>query len=83
VSPMLAIVKIRHVLRALEMAQSAGEFKKVLLSPDSRDVSINLIASENHIPKLFARIIYNRIVKGLFKAEDPPNKANAPGSSSR
>jgi len=83
VSPILAIVKIRHVLRALEMAPSGEEFKKVLLSPDSQDVAIRLIASENHIPKFLARRIYKRVLKGLSKTEDSPNKANAPDSSSR
>jgi hypothetical protein len=70
VSPILAIVKTRQVVRALEMAQSGEEFKKVLLSPDSQDVVIRLIASENHIPKFLARRIYNRVIKGLSKDKE-------------
>lgn len=83
VSPILVILKTRHVLRALEMAQSGEEFKKVLLSQDSQDVAIRLIASENRIPKFLARKIYNRVVKGFSNLEDLPNKVNEPGSSSR
>jgi uncharacterized membrane protein len=83
VSPILAIVKTRQVLRALEMAQSREEFKKVLLSSDSQDVAIRLIASENHIPEFLARRIYNRVVKGLSKTEDSPDKPRVPHSSSR
>lgn len=83
VSPILVILKTRHVLRALEIAQSGEEFKKVLLSQDSQDVAIRLIASENHIPKFLARKIYNRVVKGFSNLEDLPNKGNEPGSSSR
>jgi len=83
VSPILVILKTRHVLRALEMAQSGEEFKKVLLSQDSQDVAIRLIASENRIPKFLARKIYNRVVKGFSSVEDLPNKVNEPGSSSR
>jgi uncharacterized membrane protein len=83
VSPILVILKTRHVLRALEMAQSGEEFKKVLLSQDSQDVAIRFIASENHIPKFLAKKIYNRVVKGFSKTEDSPNKPGAPHSSSR
>ena len=83
VSPILVILKTRHVLRALEMAQSGEEFKKVLLSQDSQDVAIRLIASENRIPTFLARKIYNRVVKGFSSVEDLPNKVNEPGSSSR
>jgi uncharacterized membrane protein len=83
VSPILVILKTRHVLRALEMAQSGEEFRKVLHSQDSQDVAIGLIASENHIPKFLARKIYYRVVKGFSNLEDLPNKVNEPGSSSR
>ena len=81
VSPILAIVKIRHVFRAIEMAKSGEEFKKVLLSPDFQDVAIRLIASENHIPKFLARKIYNRVVKGLSKDEERSSSDSLLGPS--
>lgn len=81
VSPILAIVKVRHVFRALEMARSGEEFKKVLQSQDSQDVAISLIASENHIPKFLARRIYNRLIKRLSNTEPSLDKANAPSPS--
>ena len=81
VSPILVAVRIRHVFKALEMAQSGEEFKKVLSSPDSQDVAILLIASENHIPKFLAKRIYKKVVNGLSKAEDSPDNGNPPASS--
>jgi hypothetical protein len=75
VSPILAVVKIRRVFSALEMAKSGEEFKNVLRNPDSQDVAISLIASENHIPKFLARRIYNRIVSGLSKASVSGHKS--------
>jgi hypothetical protein len=83
VTPILAILKIRTVFRALEMARSGEQFKKALLTPDSQDVAIRLLASENHIPKFLARRIYNRVVKGLSRSEGSPNKPSTPHSSSR
>ncbi len=73
VSPILAAIKIRRLFRALEMVQSREEFKKVLLSHESQDAAIYLIASENHIPKFLARKIYRTALERFSAAENSPS----------
>jgi hypothetical protein len=63
VGPIISAVKIRRVFKALEMIRSAEELRNHLQSPDSRDVAIDLIASENRIPRFLAKRIYNLLVK--------------------
>ncbi len=58
VTPILAAIKIRRVFRALEMAKSREQLGEILHSQDSQDVAIELIASENRIPKFLAKKVY-------------------------
>jgi hypothetical protein len=59
VGPLLAAVKVRSVFRAIELARSKDDLVKALQSPDTRDVAIELIASENHIPRFLATRVYD------------------------
>ena len=65
VGPLIAIFKVRAVFRAIEGAQSKAELVKVLQTPDAREAAIELIASDNHIPRFLAARVYKRLVSRL------------------
>jgi hypothetical protein len=67
VGPVLAAIKIRRVLRAIERARTKGDLLTTLRSPEARDVAIDLIASENHIPRFLAVRVYTLLL-GRFSA---------------
>ena len=56
--PLLAIVKVRRVFRAIEGAKSKDDLMKALQSAATRDVAIDLIATDNRIPRFLARRVY-------------------------
>ena len=58
VGPLLAIVKVRRVFRTIEGAKSKDDLLKALQSAETRDVAIELIATDNHIPRFLARRVY-------------------------
>ena len=62
VGPLLAVVKVRRVFRAIEGAKSKDELVKALRSDDSRAVAIDFIATDNHIPRFLARRVYGLLV---------------------
>lgn len=65
VGPLFMIVKVRSVFRAIELAGTTGDLEKALKSPDARDVAIDLIAAENHIPRFLASRVYDLLIKRL------------------
>ena len=65
VGPLLAAVKVRGLFRAIEQIRSREELIAALGSADTRDAAIELIASENHIPRFLAARLYERIVSKL------------------
>jgi hypothetical protein len=62
VGPLLAVVKVRRAFRAIEGAKSKEELMKALRSDESRDVAIDLIATDNHIPRFLARRVYSLLI---------------------
>jgi hypothetical protein len=58
VGPLLAIVKVRRVFREIEGATSKDDLMRTLQSAETRDVAIDLIATDNHIPRFLARRVY-------------------------
>lgn len=66
VGPLLAALKARRVLRAIEQTRSKKELMAALRSPEARDVAIDLIASENHIPRFIATRVYNLLAARLY-----------------
>ena len=58
VGPLLAIVKVRRVFRAIEGTKSKEDLLKALQSAEMRDAAIDLIATDNHIPRFLARRVY-------------------------
>jgi hypothetical protein len=65
VGPLLMIAKARSVFRAIEAAQSSGDLMNALANPDARDLAIDLIASDNHIPKFVAARVYELLRRSL------------------
>ena len=70
VGPLLAIVKVRRVFRAIEGVKSKDDLMNALQSAETRDVAIGLIAADNHIPRFLARRVYGLLIaKGAEIAE--------------
>jgi hypothetical protein len=61
--PLLAALKVRRVFRALEAATSREELLEISRSSETRDVAIDFIASENHIPRFMAARVYALLVR--------------------
>lgn len=69
VGPLLAAIKVRQVFRLLEMAKSREDVVAALRSPETQDAFIELIASENRIPKFLARKVFSLAVEHLSELE--------------
>ena len=67
--PLIALVKVRTVFRALEQVQTKDELLSTLRSADARDVAIDLIATENHIPRFLAVRVYTLLLSRLPSPE--------------
>jgi len=65
VGPILSAIRVRQVFKAIELAGSQEKLKEVLASQESQEVAIDLLASENRIPKFLARRVYAYAVKKL------------------
>lgn len=84
VGPLITAVKIRSVFLALEKAPSEEEFRRTLLAPESRELAIDVIASENHLPKFFVRMVFTRLlVKFLEKSDREAEVASGSDGSDR
>lgn len=65
VGPLLTAVKVRGVMRAIERVRSREELATTLGSPDAKDVAIDLIATENRVPRFVAAWVYRLLVAKL------------------
>lgn len=65
VGPILALVKVRAVFRAMEGATTRAELAAVLQSAEARDVVISQIATDNHIPRFLAVRVYEQLARGI------------------
>jgi hypothetical protein len=65
VGPILSAIKIRRVFRAIEMAQSKERLKEILNSQEAQDVAIDLIASENRIPRFLVKKLFSVVINKL------------------
>ena len=72
--PIISALKIHRVFNVLEKTSSGEELKKLIQSNESQNVVIDLIASENHVPKFIASRIYSLFVKRLSDASKSPNE---------
>ena len=64
--PLLMALKVRSVFRAIESAGSKDELERALQSPDTKDIAIDLIARENHIPRFVAARVYRVLTSKLY-----------------
>ena len=55
-------------MRAIERAGSGQELKQIIRSSESQEAVVELIAYENHIPKVIARRLYRVVAKRLSTA---------------
>jgi hypothetical protein len=69
VGPLLAAIRVRRVFRALEQAASRDDLMKALGSDEAREAAIDLIASENRLPRFLAARVYRMLVRRLWSAE--------------
>ena len=65
VGPLLGALAARRVFRAIEQASSRDELRRALQSDETREVAIDLIASEHHLPRFLAARIYRWILRRL------------------
>ena len=77
VGPILSAIKIRRVFRAIEMAQSKEKLEEILNSKEAQEAAIDLIASDNHIPKFLAKKLYFAVIRKLSVKGNSPNPYKA------
>jgi len=65
--PVIMLIKVRSVFRAIEVAGSHEQLEQALRSPDARDVAIDLIATESHLPRFLAARIYQLVIRRAFR----------------
>ena len=80
VGPALAAIKVRRVFQTIERAGSKDDLLATLRSPDTRHVVVDLIASENHIPRFLAARVYKLLLNRFSSAGSSSSpSAAAPG----
>ena len=68
--PLLSLVKVRKVFRAIEHATSHAEVLAIVRSDEAKEVAIEHIASEDRIPRFLAA----RVVRLLAERLDVPSR---------
>jgi hypothetical protein len=74
VGPLLSAYKIRQGFKAIELASDGNELKRIMQSGDAEEIVIDLIATENHIPKFLARRIYRYALRRFAEAQEKREK---------
>jgi hypothetical protein len=95
VGPIFAAMKGHRLIRALESAQDAESLRKAFDEHEGDEVLIELIATENRLPRWLARRIYHRVKPRLIelaaasgnsgpvhRPEDPPSTGPSAGGES-
>lgn len=79
VGPLLAAIKIRRVFRAMEQAGTKTGLLSALQSKETEEAAIELISSENHIPRFLAAYIFRLLVTRLpSRSSDPQSVPDHP-----
>ena len=68
VGPLLAAIKVRRVFRAIQAARSREQLLETLRSAETRAAAVDLIATENHIPRFLAERVVGLLVSRLATA---------------
>ncbi len=74
VGPLLSAYKVRQVFKAIELAADGNELKRILQSGDAEEDAIDLIATENHLPKFLARKVFRYAVRRFSEAKEAREK---------
>lgn len=67
IGPLLSAWKVHQFMNALGRINNRDELMKLIQSEDSKEAALELIASENNLPKFIARRIYSKLVTRLSK----------------
>ena len=73
--PIISAVKVHSIMTALGNINSGDELRKLIQSEDSKQAAIDMIASENHIPRFMAKRIFNRLARHLSDKKDSGKSA--------
>lgn len=80
VGPLLAALRVHTLFRAIDACRTTDELRTLLLGKESEEAAIDLIASENRLPRFLAKRVYKFILK-RFQETDAEGRLNRPGSS--
>jgi hypothetical protein len=69
IGPIVSIVKVRSVFRAIQQTRSREELVAVLRSEDARNVAIDHIASEYRIPRFLANRVLTLVTERIADTE--------------
>lgn len=65
VGPILSAIKVRAVFRAIEMASEHGRLKQAIKDAETEDMIIDLIATDNGIPRFLAARVYRMFARKM------------------
>ena len=63
--PIVTIAAVRSIWRRLAQASGPDERRRLLLSPESHHVAVDIIASETRLPRFIARRVYDMLLRKL------------------
>ena len=75
VGPLLAAQRIHRLMKALEKAQNAAQAKAAWDENDGDEAAVDLLASENRLPKFLARWLYRRVKRKLLPGESADQRS--------
>lgn len=64
--PIIAAIRVRQVMRALEAIRTREQLEALIRSPEARETAIDLVARENRLPRFLARWVVALMEKKLF-----------------
>jgi hypothetical protein len=79
--PLLGALKVRRVFRVLERAKLKDELLATFRSAEGRDVAIDLIMKDAHIPRFLAARVYALFVRRVAAEIDSAATAQVPGAT--
>jgi len=65
VGPLLAAQRAYRILKALELARDPEQVRTILASAEAKEAAIDLVASENRIPRFLARRVVDVALRRL------------------
>lgn len=78
VGPAIAAWRIRRLIKALERVQDRQQLQEAFERHDGPEVIIELIATENRIPRFLARRLYGLVERRLKVVEPEANELRRP-----